>query len=325
MQAILLTTTGGPEALVPSEVPDPRPEAGQVVVRNEAIPVLYPETMLRSGAFPLPVEFPLVFGTQAAGVVTEVGEGVNAGLIGRRVLIRSNSFGTYAERVAVPAELAVAIPDRLSSVDAAAVGMSASVAIPLLETAKLTGTETVLIEAAATGVGAYLTQLAKEYGAARVIATAGGPEKAEQARGFGADAVIDHLDPDWPQRLRETLGGATLDVVFDSIGGESALALLDLMTPLRGRMLGYGFLSGAPAQVSTMDLIMRGLTFIGCSGPAWLAGVAEKRAAALERAATGSITPLVDRVLPLEKAAYAHELLARRAAKGTIVLEPAQA
>ncbi|WP_040809572.1 quinone oxidoreductase family protein [Nocardia concava] len=324
MQAILLTATGGPDVLVPSEVPAPRPQAGQVLVRNEAIPVLFPETMLRSGAFPLPVEFPLVFGTQSAGVVTEVGDGVDADLIGRRVLIGSNSFGTYAEQVCVPAEIATEIPDGLSSVDAAAVGMSASVAIPLLETAKLTGTETILIEAAATGVGAYLTQLAKEYGAARVIATAGGPEKTEQARGFGADVVIDHLDPEWPRRLRETLGDATLDVVFDSIGGESALALLDLMTPLRGRMLSYGFLSGAPAQVSTMDLIMRGLTLTGCSGPAWLAGVAEARAAALERAATGSITPLVDRVLPLEKAAYAHELLDRRAAKGTIVLRPAQ-
>lgn len=325
MQAILLTATGGPDVLVPGEAPAPRPEAGQVLVRNEAIPVLFPETMLRSGAFPLPVEFPLVFGTQAAGVVTEVGAGVDAALIGRRVLVSSNSFGTYAEQVRVPAELAVAIPDELSSVDAAAVGMSASVAIPLLETAKLTGTETILIEAAATGVGAYLTQLAKEYGAARVIATAGGPEKVEQARGFGADAVIDHLDPEWPQRLRETLGGATLDVVFDSIGGESALALLDLMTPLRGHMLSYGFLSGAPAQVGAMDLIMRGLTLTGCSGPAWLAGVARARGAALDRAAAGSITPLVDRVLPLEKAAYAHELLDRRAAKGTIVLQPARA
>ncbi|WP_460719458.1 quinone oxidoreductase family protein [Nocardia heshunensis] len=317
-----MTATGGPEVLVPTEVPAPRPQAGELLIRTEAIPVLFPETMLRSGAFPLPVQFPIVFGTQAAGVVTEAGAGADRALIGQRVMIRSNAFGTYAEQVSVPVELAVRIPDGISSVDAAAVSMSASVALPLLETAKLTGTETVLIEAAGTGVGAYLTQLAKEFGAARVIATAGSPEKAEQAQGFGADVVIDHSAPDWTDRLRETLGGATLDVVFDSIGGESALALLDLMTPLRGRMLGYGFLSGAPAQVSTMDLIMRGLTFIGCSGPAWLAGVAAARAEALERAAAGSISPLVDRVLPLDQAAHAHRLLGERVAKGTIVLQP---
>ncbi|MFB7716476.1 MULTISPECIES: zinc-binding alcohol dehydrogenase family protein [unclassified Nocardia] len=322
MQAILLTTTGAPDVLVPDEVPTPRPGAGQVLVRNEAIPVLYPETMLRSGAFPIPLEKPFVFGTQAAGVIVELGDGVDPALLGQRVIVASDSFGTYAEFVCVQAESAVRIPDALSSVDAAALTMSGSVTVPLLAAAKLTGTETVLIEAAATGIGGYLTQLAKEAGAARVIATAGGPEKAERAREFGADLVIDHLDPEWPARLREALGDATIDVVFDSIGGESATALLDLMTPLTGRMLSYGFLSGAPAQVTAMDLIMRGLTLIGCSGPAWLAGVANSRAAALELAATGSITPLVDRVLPLDQAALAHQLLDQRAAKGTIVLQP---
>ncbi|MVU77861.1 zinc-binding dehydrogenase [Nocardia sp. ET3-3] len=324
MQAILLTATGGPDVLVAGEVPAPRPQAGEILLRAEAIPAIFPETMLRSGAFPLPVQFPIVFGTQAAGVVTEVGAGVDGSLIGQRVLVSSNSFGTYAEQICVPADAATPIPDALGTVEAAAVAMSASVAIQLLGTAGLTGTETVLIEVAGTGVGAYLTQLAKEYGAARVIATAGGPEKAAQAREFGADTVLDHHSPGWTDQLREILGGATLDVVFDSIGGESALALLDLMTPLRGRMLGYGFLTG-PAQIGPMDLIMRGLTFIGCSGPAWLGGVAQARGAALERAASGSITPLIDRVLPLEKAAYAHRLLDDRAAKGAIVLQPGPA
>ncbi|MGW2662001.1 quinone oxidoreductase family protein [Nocardia tengchongensis] len=320
MQAILLTGTGGPEVLVASEVPAPRPQPGQILLHTQAIPVLFPETMLRSGAFPLPVQFPIVFGTQAAGVIAEVGAGVDPSLIGRRVVVSSNSFGTYAEQVCVPAEAVTMIPDGLGTDAAAAVAMSGSVAIPLLETARLTGTETILVEAAATGVGAYLTQLAKEYGAARVIATAGGAEKAAQAREFGADAVLDHHVPGWTEQLREILGGATLDVVFDSLGGESALALLDLMTPLRGHMLSYGFLSGAPAQVGAMDLIMRGLTLTGCSGPAWLAGVAAATGTALDRAATGSLTPLVDRVLPLHQAAHAHRLLEDRAAKGTILL-----
>ncbi|MFE3700704.1 zinc-binding alcohol dehydrogenase family protein, partial [Nocardia tengchongensis] len=299
MQAILLTGTGGPEVLVASEVPAPRPQAGQILLHTQAIPVLFPETMLRSGAFPLPVQFPIVFGTQAAGEIAEVGAGVDPSLIGRRVVVSSNSFGTYAEQVCVPAEAATLIPGGLGTDAAAAVAMSGSVAIPLLEAARLTGTETILVEAAATGVGAYLTQLAKEYGAARVIATAGGAEKAARAREFGADAVLDHHVPGWTEQLREILGGATLDVVFDSLGGESALALLDLMTPLRGHMLSYGFLSGAPAQVGAMDLIMRGLTLTGCSGPAWLAGVAAATGTALARGATGSLTPLVERVVAL--------------------------
>ncbi|WP_040780124.1 quinone oxidoreductase family protein [Nocardia pneumoniae] len=322
MQAIVMTSTGDPDVLVASEVPEPRAGADEVVIRAEAIPVLFPETKLRSGEFPLGAPPPLVFGFQAAGVVTEVGSNVDPALIGQRVIVATKGFGAYAEFVAAPADAVTFIPDGLSAVDAAAVLMNGSVAIPLLETAALTGVETVLVEAAATGIGSALTQLAKEYGAARVVATAGGPAKAAQARELGADVVIDHTDPAWTTRLRETLGGATVDVVFDAIGGASAAELLDLMTPLRGRMLGYGWLSGAPAQVSASDLIMRGLTFTGCAGPDWLARVAEAGTAVLARAAEGGLDALVEAVLPLDQASRAHRLLEDRAPLGKIVLRP---
>ncbi|WP_255219284.1 quinone oxidoreductase family protein [Nocardia tenerifensis] len=317
-----MTQTGGPEVLVLQEVPAPAAGPGEVVIRAEAIPVLFPETKLRSGEFPLGVEPPLVFGFQAAGVVTEVGAGVDGALLGRRVTVATMGFGSYAEFVSAPADSVTLIPDGLSAVDAAAVLMSGSVALPLLETAALTGTETVLIEAAATGIGGYLTQLAKEYGAARVVATAGGPVKAERAREFGADEVIDHNDPEWPARLREILGGATLDVVFDSIGGPTAAEVLDVMTPLRGRMLSYGWLSGAPAQLSAADLITRGLTLTGCAGPDWLARVAQARTATLQRAATGRLDPVVEAVLPLDQAAHAHKLIEDRAPLGKLILRP---
>ncbi|WP_244467507.1 quinone oxidoreductase family protein [Nocardia vulneris] len=322
MQAIVMTATGGPEVLVATQVPVPTAGAGEVVVRAEAIPVLFPETKLRSGAFPLAVEPPLVFGFQAAGVVTEVGDDVDPALLGRRVALSTKGFGSYAEFVGAPASSAVPIPDGLSSVDAAAVLMSGSVAIPLLETARLTGTETVLIEAAATGIGSYLTQLAKEYGAAHIVATAGGAAKAERARALGADEVIDHNDPAWPDRLRETLGGTTLDVVFDSIGGETARDVLALTTPLHGRMLSYGWLSGAPAQFGAADLITTGRTLIGCAGPDWLARVAGSRNTILTRAAAGGIDPSVDSVLPLDQAGKAHQLLEDRTPLGRIILRP---
>ncbi|MGY1866026.1 quinone oxidoreductase family protein [Nocardia gipuzkoensis] len=322
MQAIVMTAPGSPDVLVPREVPAPRAAADEVVIRAEAIPVLFPETKLRSGEFPLGAPLPLVFGFQAAGIVTEVGTQVDPALIGQRVVVSTRGFGAYAEFVAAPADSVASVPDGLSTVDAAAVLMNGTVAIPLLETAALTGDETVLIEAAATGVGSALTQLAKEFGAARVIGTAGGPEKAARARELGADEVIDHNDPAWTTRLRETLGGATVDVVFDSIGGESASGLLDLMTPLRGRMLGYGWLSGAPAQVTATDLIMRGLTYTGCAGPEWLNRVAAARTTVLARAAAGGLDPLVEAVLPLDQASHAHRLLEDRAPLGKIVLRP---
>ncbi|MEV0292434.1 zinc-binding dehydrogenase [Nocardia sp. NPDC050710] len=196
--------------------------------------------------------------------------------------------------------------------------MGGSVARTLLDSAALTWTETVLIEAAATGVGAALTQLVARRGAHRVLAAAGGPAKAERARKLDADEVIDHNDPEWPARLRETLGAISVDVVFDSIGGETA----DVMTPLRGRMLGYGFLSGAPAQLSAMDLITRGLTFVGCAGPQWLARVAAERAATLESAVAGELEALVESVLPLTQASEAHRLLEDRVPLGKIILRP---
>jgi NADPH:quinone reductase-like Zn-dependent oxidoreductase len=317
-----MTGVGGPEVLVAQDVPAPQPGPGELVLRAEAIPVLFPETKMRSGAFPMSVEPPLVFGFQAVGVVSSVGAEVDTELIGRRVAVNTLGYGSYAEFVSAPASSATIVPDGLSSVDAAAVLMNGAVALPLLETAALTGTETVLIEAAATGIGSSLTQLAKEFGAARVIATAGGPEKLAHARELGADVVIDHNDPEWPARLRETLGGATIDVVFDSIGGATALGVLDVMTPLRGRMLSYGWLSGAPAQISAMDLITRGLTLIGCAGPDWLERVAQSRTAVLDRAVTGTLAPLVDSVLPLDQAAKAHQLIEERAALGKIILRP---
>lgn len=322
MKAIVMTRVGGPEVLVPQDVAVPHPGPGELVIRAEAIPVLFPETKLRSGEFPMAVEPPAVFGFQAAGVVVEIGDGVDAALLGRRVTVATLGFGAYAEFVCAPVASATPIPDGLSSADAAAVLMDGSVALPLLATAALTGGETVLIEAAATGIGSALTQLAKEFGAARVIATAGGPEKVGRALALGADQAIDHNAPDWPNRLRETLDGTTLDVVFDSIGGTTARDLLAAMTPVRGRILSYGWLSGAPAQISTTDLLPLGLTLTACAGPAWLAEVSRSGAAVLNRATTGTLTPQVDSVLSLDEAAKAHQLIEQRSPIGKIVLRP---
>lgn len=321
MRAIVMTGTGGPEVLVPREMPTPRPGVGELTIRTQAIPVLYPEIALRSGAFPLAAEPPLIFGFQAVGIVAETGPEVDAALVGRRVAVATTGFGSYAEYVRAPAVSATPVPEELSAAEAAAVLMSGSVAVTLLDAAACTGTETVLVEAAATGVGAALTELAARRGI-RVLATAGGPAKAERARALGAAEVFDHRDPEWTARLRDHLGDTTIDVVFDSIGGATATALLDVLTPLSGRMLGYGFLSGAPAQVTAADLIARGLTFIGCVGPRWLAVVDANRGRALALAANGELDPLVESVLPLERADEAHRLVEGRAPLGKIVLRP---
>ncbi|MFC9789202.1 zinc-binding alcohol dehydrogenase family protein [Rhodococcus sp. NPDC127528] len=318
----MLTATGGPETLVTREVPEPSPAAGEVLVRTEATPVLFVETQIRSGVFPVPTGLPAVFGTQAAGVVTEVGAGVDPALVGTRVVVAGMGIGAHAELVCAPAESAVPIPDGLSCVDAATVVMGGSVALALLETARLSGDDTILIEAAGTGVGGYLTQLARSRGAGTIIATAGSPENRERARSFGADITIDHTEPDWADRLPEALRGDTIDVAFESVGGSSSLAVLDAMTPLVGRMLYYGMLSGTPAAVTSSDLLARGLSLTGCSGPAWLARVAITQSTVLELAANGSIAPIIDTVLGFDDAGHAHERIELRHAKGMFVLTP---
>ncbi|MFE3290009.1 zinc-binding alcohol dehydrogenase family protein [Rhodococcus sp. NPDC059234] len=322
MRAIVMTATGGPDVLVTREVPVPSPAHGELLVRTEATPVLFVETQIRSGVFPLPTGLPAVFGTQSAGVVTEVGPDVDRALVGTHVVVTGMGIGAHAESVCAPAESAVSIPGGLSSVDAAAVVMGGSVALSLLETARLSGDDTVLIEAAGTGVGGYLTQLARSRGAGRIIATAGSPENRERARGFGADIVIDHTEPDWADRLPEALRGDTIDIAFESVGGGSSLAVLDAMTPLSGRMLYYGMLSGAPAAVTSSDLLARGLSLTGCSGPAWLARVTSVRSAVLELAANGAITPIIDSVIGFDDAGHAHEQIELRRAKGMFVLTP---
>ncbi len=321
MQAIVMTTAGEPEVLQAQQVPDPHPGDGEILIRATAIPVLYAEILLRSGAFPIP-GLPGVFGFQAAGSVLEIGPGVDPGLVGARVVAATAGLGAYAEKVCVPAEFATVIPDGLATDTAAAALMGGSVAAALLQRAALTGGETVLVPVATTGVGGYLTQLAKQSGAARIIATASAA-KADRARALGADEVIDHREPDWPRRLREILGGSTIDVVFETFGGDIAHDLLDVLTPLDGRMLGYGQLSGAPARISATDLYARGLTYTACAGPEWLARVATTRADVLDKAASGRIEPLIDRILPLDQAAQAHRLVQDRATTGTILLRPA--
>src|SRR5262249_10939046 len=154
---------------------------GQVLVRTEAIGVGYYETPLRSGVFPYPGPLPAVFGFEAAGTVTETGDGVDPALAGSRVVVMNltGAGGTYAEYVATGAATLAPIPDGVSAVDAVSVAVQGAVALTLLRTAQLTGTESVLVEVAGGGVGGYLTQLARTYGAARVIGTAGSAVKRD--------------------------------------------------------------------------------------------------------------------------------------------------
>jgi NADPH:quinone reductase-like Zn-dependent oxidoreductase len=162
----------------------------------------------------------------------------------------------------------------------------------------------------------------RSRGAIKILGTAGNPTKLARARELGANAVLNHGDPDWPQRLRDSLGEATIDVLFESIGGSSAHQLLDLLTPGTGRILLYGRLSGEPAAITASDLLSRGLTLTGCAGPAWVKRVEAARPQILESLAHGALRPTIDGPHALADAAAAHKRIEARQAVGKVVLTP---
>jgi NADPH2:quinone reductase len=318
MRAVVLRATGGPEMLVPDEVPVPTLGPGQVLVRTEAIGVSSGETRLRAGMYPLPVPPPVVLGAEAAGVVERLGDGVDPALKGARLVFVTGGVGSYAEFVAVDVAKATRIPDGLSSADAVAAGAPGAVAIALLHTAGLGGGETVLVEGGSGKVGGYLVRHAHELGAGRVVATAGTEVGRDRARELGADVVLDHTDPQWTDELRD------IDVVFEAIGGDVAGRVLAALTPGTGRTLLYGTLSGRPAELDMATVASRGLRVVGCGGPVWfrdVLGVYSPEFLALA-ARGGSYLQPIDVVLPLAEAAEAHRRIESGTTNGRILLTP---
>jgi NADPH2:quinone reductase len=323
MRAVVMDRTGGPEVLVLAELPIPVPVPGQVLLRVEAAAVSAGEALLRSGAIPLPFPLPLVLGAEVAGVVEQVGPDVDAALVGRRVVGVTGGRGSYAEWVAVAAAAVAVVPDGLASTDAVAMAASGAMAFALARKAALRAGETVLVEGGSGKIGGYLVPRARQLGA-RVVATAGTPAGRDRVRYLGADLVLDHSDPDWPDRLADELAGDTVDVAFDVVGGAVAGRLLDVLTPSTGRLLLYGTLSGEPAALDAARIRERGLQVVGCGGPGWFADVLGVDCPDfLAAAGRGEVPPLaVDAVLPLADAAEAHRRLDAGRTAGRILLVP---
>jgi NADPH:quinone reductase len=315
MRAIVLHAQGGPDNLRLAEVPEPVPGPGELLIRTEAIGVSYTEASLRGSNYPTPVPLPAVFGFEAAGIVTVAGD---QALVGKRVVSMNTALGSYAEYTTAPVDAVTVVPDGVSAEDAVTAANFGAVALAVLDTARLTGTETVLVEAAAGGVGGYLTQLARARGARRIIATAGTQAKRDYALSLGADEALDHGDPGWI----DALGKDRVDAVFESLGGETTVKLLGALTPGTSRILLYGFLQGPPT-ITAMDLLVKGVTLVGCGGmPGWLDRVAAARPEVLRLVKDGALKPTIDSVLPLADAAKAHERFDARTPMGKIVLVP---
>ncbi|MFC5749476.1 zinc-binding dehydrogenase [Actinomadura rugatobispora] len=316
MRAVWLKEFGGPEVLVAGDAPDPVPGPGQVLVEVVFANITFVETQFRSGGFsPFKAEPPLIPGNGVGGVVREVGEGVDASLVGTRVVSATGGSGGYAELAAVDAEGLFPVPAELALDDAVALLADGRTATMMLNAVGPRPGERVLVEAAAGGVGSLLVQLAGAAGA-RVVAAAGGERKTGIARDLGADVVVDYTLPDWDGRVRAAVGG--LDAVFDGVGGEIGRTAFELLEP-GGRMISYGLASGEWAGVPEERAAGRGVALVQAQPTPEV--IREATQSALGEAAAGRLRPLIGQRFPLERAADAHAAIESRASVGKTLLE----
>ncbi|MEU6773193.1 zinc-binding dehydrogenase [Streptomyces sp. NPDC046759] len=313
MRAIVMREFGGPEVLRLEEVPDPEPGRGQIPLDVRLAGVNYADVHVRGNTYLAPVELPCVPGNEVVGTTPD----------GRRVVALTQGGG-YAEKVAVHRRLHWEIPDEITDEQAVPLALQGNSAYHLLFTvARIAEGETVVIPAAAGGVGSLAVQLATRAGA-RVVALAGTAEKRRLAMELGAVAAVDSSDEDGlAERILDAAGGP-VQAALEMTGGKTLRQTLDVLAP-RGRLAVYGFAGGEPADVPVHTLLQKSVTAAGF----WLPHLYADRTLPL----TASMRQLFDAVgngtlkivsggtFPLADAAKAHTLLNNRSGMGKFSLD----
>ena len=316
MRAIQITEFGGPEVLVPRDVPEPVAAGeGMVVLDVEAAGVNYADTHQADNTYLAPAQLPLIPGAEVVGIRDD----------GRRV-VALLAGGGYAERALASRDAMWEVPDGVSDGQALALVLQGTTAWHLLRTsAQLREGESVVVHAAGGGVGTLAVQLARRFGAGRVIAVASTEEKRALALRLGADAAVDAGAEDLTGALREANDGARVDVVLEMVGGDTFAASLAALAPF-GRLVHFGQAgrAGAPA-VDPGRLMARSAAVVGF----WLVHVLQRpelMTAAMHdlvgAVLDGELEPVVGGTYPLEDARRAHEDLRARRTVGKLVLVP---
>ena len=324
MRAITTTGFGGAEVLELGHVETPKPGPGDVLISVHAAGVNRPDIVQRQGAYPPPPGASDILGLEVAGRVVALGADVGGLTVGDQVCALVTGGG-YAEYCVAPRATCLAIPDGLSSIEAAAIPETFfTVWSNVFDRAKLKSGETFLVHGGTSGIGTTAIQLAKAFGA-KVFTTAGSDEKCQTCKDLGADLAINYKTTDFVDAVKEA-GGA--DVILDMVGG-SYLARNIKCLKADGRHVSIAFLEGAVAEINFMSVMMKRLTLTGSTLRA--RDVDFKAAIALALIEhvwplmeTGKLGPLVDSTFPLAQAREAHRLMESNAHKGKIVLEMAQ-
>ena len=321
---IQFARTGGPEVLEWVDFTPPEPGPGEVRVSNRAVGLNFIDIYVRTGLYPTP-PLPSGLGTEGAGVVDAVGDGVDHLSPGDRVAYAIGPQGAYSEQHVLPAEKVVSLPDNIDFETAAAAMLKGlTVQYLLRQIHPLQSGETVLFHAAAGGVGSIACQWARALGA-KLIGTVGSTEKAALAKKNGAWATIDYSREDVVERVRELTDGAMVPVVYDSVGKDTWLTSLDCLQK-RGLMVSFGNASGPVENVNLGILAQKGSLYV--TRPS-LAGYADTRERLQQMAnelfdmlGSGKVKVDIGQRYALAEAAKAHEALAARKTTGSTVLLP---
>jgi NADPH2:quinone reductase len=313
-----------PEELEVREWPEPEVGPGQLGVAVRAAGCNFFDILMLQGKYQVKPELPFVPGAEIGGEVVEVGAGVTQFRVGDRVFGTCGTGG-FAERALMPARAARLLPEKLSFAEGAALQITYPTSYAaLVDRARLVPGETLLVHAAAGGVGIAAVQIGKALGA-RVIATAGGAEKLAVAREHGADEAIDYEREDFAARVQELTGGRGADVIYDPVGGEVFERSLKCIA-WEGRLLVIGFASGRIPELRMNRVLLKQISILGLHWGA-MANRDPARAAEIFEAlfalhAAGRIRPVVSRSYPLEQVARALAELGARKTYGKVVVAP---
>ena len=322
MHAWLCENPVGADSLQWKELPTPQPRAGEVLIEIKAASLNFPDLLIVENKYQVKPPLPFVPGSEYAGVITTVGEGVTQLKVGQSVACLSGTGG-FATHTVAPAALCMPLPPGFPHVDAAAFIMIYGTSYhALVDRAQLKAGETVLVLGAAGGVGTSAIQIAKTMGA-RVIAAASTDDKCELCKSIGADATINYTREDLREAIKAAAGASGPDVIYDPVGGHLAEPAFRSIA-WRGRYVVIGFASGAIPTLPLNLPLLKGASLVGAYWGSFAKHEPEANAAMLGELARwyaqGRIKPVIDRTMPMAdlKAAYAH--MGSRAVKGKLVM-----